>query len=199
MLKPMDIHNKEFKKAMRGYDAEEVDEFLDEIIVDFEKLQRELDVLKTQLSNYSENMNSYREKEISLNNTLVSAQRFADQLIKDAETKAANIVAEAEAEAARIIGGTEAKYNKVLADYTMLATRYNDAKETLKDYFQNQIAMLDKEEAGINTEEVASYLKQAEALEAPAEAEVTEQTLSENEETKINVKLKEIMDNTDAK
>ena len=146
MLKPMDIHNKEFKKAMRGYDAEEVDEFLDEIIVDFEKLQRELDVLKTQLSNYSENMNSYREKEISLNNTLVSAQRFADQLIKDAETKAANIVAEAEAEAARIIGGTEAKYNKVLADYTMLATRYNDAKETLKDYFQNQIAMLDKEE-----------------------------------------------------
>ena len=199
MLKPMDIHNKEFKKAMRGYDAEEVDEFLDEIIVDFEKLQRELDVLKTQLSNYSENMNSYREKEISLNNTLVSAQRFADQLVKDAETKAANIVAEAEAEAARIIGGTEAKYNKVLADYTMLATRYNDAKETLKEYFQNQIAMLDKEEAGINTEEVASYLKQAEALEAPAEVEVTEQTLSENEETKINVKLKEIMDNTDTK
>ena len=174
MLKPMDIHNKEFKKAMRGYDAEEVDEFLDEIIVDFEKLQRELDVLKTQLSNYSENMNSYREKEISLNNTLVSAQRFADQLVKDAETKAANIVAEAEAEAQRIIGGTEAKYNKVLADYTMLATRYNDAKETLKDYFQNQIAMLDKEEAGINTDEVAAYLKQTEALEAPAqEAEPT--------------------------
>lgn len=197
MLKPMDIHNKEFKKAMRGYDAEEVDEFLDEIIVDFEKLQRELDVLKTQLSNYSENMNSYREKEISLNNTLVSAQRFADQLVKDAETKAANIVAEAEAEAQRIIGGTEAKYNKVLADYTMLATRYNDAKETLKDYFQNQIAMLDKEEAGINTDEVAAYLKQTEALEAPAQE--AEPTMSENEETKINVKLEEIMDSSEAK
>ena len=197
MLKPMDIHNKEFKKAMRGYDAEEVDEFLDEIIVDFEKLQRELDVLKTQLSNYSENMNSYREKEISLNNTLVSAQRFADQLVKDAETKAANIVAEAEAEAQRIIGGTEAKYHKVLADYTMLATRYNDAKETLKEYFQNQIAMLDKEEAGINTDDVAAYLKQTEALEAPAQE--AEPTMSENEETKINVKLKEIMDSSEAK
>ena len=193
MLKPMDIHNKEFKKAMRGYDAEEVDQFLDEIIVDFEKMQRELDVLKTQLSNYSENMNSYREKEISLNNTLVSAQRFADQLIKDAETRAAAIVAEAEAQ--RIIGGTEAKYNKVLDDYTMLANRYNDAKETLKEYFQNQIAMLDKEEAGINTEEVASYLKQAEAIAAPAE-KAAEPGLSENEETKINVKLKEIMETT---
>ncbi len=196
MLKPMDIHNKEFKKSMRGYDQEEVDEFLDEIIVDFEKLQRELDVLKTQLSNYSENMNSYREKEMSLNNTLVSAQRFADQLVKDAEVKAAAIVADAEAEAQRIIGGTEDKYNKVLADYTLLAKRYNDAKETLKDYFQNQIAMLEKEEVGINTEEVATYLKQTEALEAPAEN--AEQAMSENEETKINVKLKEIMENTDA-
>lgn len=197
MLKPMDIHNKEFKKAMRGYDAEEVDEFLDQIIVDYEKMQRELDVLKTQLSNYSENMNSYREKEISLNNTLVSAQRFADQLVKDAEIKAAGIVAEAEAEAQRIIGGTEEKYNKVLADYTMLATRYNDAKETLKDYFKNQISMLEKEESGINTDEVAAYLKQTEALEAPAQE--AEPTMSENEETKINVKLKEIMDNTEAK
>ena len=195
MLKPMDIHNKEFKKAMRGYDAEEVDEFLDEIIVDFEKMQRELDVLKTQLSNYSENMNSYREKEISLNNTLVSAQRFADQLKKDAEIKAAEIIAEAQAEADRIIGGTEAKYNKVLADYTMLASRYNDAKETLKEYFQNQIAMLDKEEVGISTDEMAAYLKEAEALEAAAES-APAPSMDENEETKINVKLKEIMETT---
>lgn len=195
MLKPMDIHNKEFKKAMRGYDAEEVDEFLDEIIVDFEKMQRELDVLKTQLSNYSENMNSYREKEISLNNALLSAQRFADQLKRDAEAKAAEIIAQAEEEAKKIIGGTEEKYNKVLADYTMLASRYNDAKETLKEYFQNQIAMLDQEEAGISTEQMASYIKQEESNGLST----AQSQLSENEETKINVKLKEIMENANVK
>lgn len=191
MLKPMDIHNKEFKKTMRGYDAEEVDEFLDEIIVDFEKMQRELDVLKTQLSNYSENMNSYREKEISLNNALVSAQQFADQLKRNAEEKAAAIIAQAEEEARKIIGGTEEKYHKVLNDYTMLANRYNDAKETLKEYFQNQILQLEQEEAGISTADVASYMKQNEADSNSAE---TSAALSENEETKINVKLKEIME-----
>ena len=180
---------------MRGYDAEEVDEFLDEIIVDFEKMQRELDVLKTQLSNYSENMNSYREKEISLNNALLSAQRFADQLKRDAEAKAAEIIAQAEEEAKKIIGGTEEKYNKVLADYTMLASRYNDAKETLKEYFQNQIAMLDQEEAGISTEQMASYIKQEESNGLST----AQSQLSENEETKINVKLKEIMENANAK
>lgn len=190
MLKPMDIHNKEFKKSMRGYDAEEVDSFLDEIIVDFEKMQRELDVLKTQISNYSDNMSSYREKEASLNNTLLSAQRFADQLKKDAEEKAAQIIASAEEEARKILGGTEERYNKVLADYTALASRYNDAKERMKEYFQNQINSLDQEEVGISAEDVASYIKQDEAASTASEQ------LTENEETKLNVKLKEIMEET---
>jgi len=196
MLKPMDIHNKEFKKAMRGYDAEEVDEFLDEIIVDFEKLQRELDMLKTQVNNYSENMSSYREKEVSLNNAILSAQRFADQMKQDAETQAAKIIAQAEEEANKIIGGTEEKYKKVLADYTMLANRYNDAKETLKEYFRNQIHLLEQEETGISTEDVASYIKQDEIRSTAA---VDAKAMSENEETKINVKLKEIMDKVENK
>lgn len=195
MLKPMDIHNKEFKRVMRGYDVEEVDEFLDEIIVDFEKMQRELDVLKTQISSYSENMNNYREKELSLNNVMMSAQRFADQLTRDAERKAAEIIANAEIEAEKIVGSTQEKYNQVLADYAMLANRYNDAKETLRDYFRTQLEVLDQDEAGIASEQVAEYIKQAEQLpQAIAEAE--KKAMAENEETKLNVKLKEIMENT---
>ena len=192
MLKPMDIHNKEFKRVMRGYDVEEVDEFLDEIIVDFEKMQRELDVLKTQISNYSENMNNYREKELSLNNVMLSAQRFADQLTVDAERKAAEIIANAEREAEKIVGSTQEKYNQVLADYAILANRYNDAKETLRDYFRTQLTILDQDEAGIASAEVAEYIKQAEQLpQAVAEAE--KKAMAENEETKLNVKLKELM------
>ncbi|MBQ5862853.1 MAG: DivIVA domain-containing protein [Peptococcaceae bacterium] len=195
MLKPMDIHNKEFKRVMRGYDVEEVDEFLDEIIVDFEKMQRELDVLKTQINNYSENMNNYREKELSLNNVMLSAQRFADQLTVDAERKAAEIIANAEREAEKIVGSTQEKYNQVLADYAILANRYNDAKETLRDYFRTQLTILDQDEAGIASAEVAEYIKQAEQLpQAVAEAE--KKAMAENEETKLNVKLKELMEST---
>ncbi len=195
MLKPMDIHSKEFKKVMRGYDIEEVDQFLDEIIVDFEKMQRELDVLKNQISSYSENMNTYREKELSLNNVMLSAQRFADQLTLDAERKAAEIIAKAERDAEKIVGDTQAKYNQVLADYAMLANRYNDAKETLRDYFRNQLAVLEQDEAGIATEQVAEYIKQAEQLpEAVVAAE--KKAMEENEETKLNVKLKELMETT---
>ena len=182
-------------KTLCAEDALMPYEFLDEIIVDFEKMQRELDVLKTQISNYSENMNNYREKELSLNNVMLSAQRFADQLTVDAERKAAEIIANAEREAEKIVGSTQEKYNQVLADYAMLANRYNDAKETLRDYFRTQLTILDQDEAGIATEQVAEYIKQAEQLpQAVAEAE--KKAMAENEETKLNVKLKEIMENT---
>ena len=116
MLKPMDIHNKEFKKSVRGYDAEEVDQFLDEIIIDFEKMQRELELLRNQLNNYSENMNSYRDKETALNNALVSAQHFADQMRREAEDKASRIIFEAEEQAKEIIGNIEKKHRLLQAD-----------------------------------------------------------------------------------
>lgn len=198
MLKPMDIHNKEFKKSMRGYDADEVDAFLDEIIVDYEKMQREIDALRNQLSNYSDNTAGIKEKEASLSNVLISAQAFADQLKKEAEDKAAMIIAKAEAEAKQIIGTTEAKYNKVLNDYTTLATRYNDAKETLKDYFQNQIKLLEQEESGVSTSKVAEYILDGEAEAQPVEEAPVVDAMTENEETKINVKLKEMMEETAA-
>ncbi len=202
MLKPIDIHNKEFKKVMRGYDVDEVDEFLDEIIVEFKKLQRELDLMKNQLNNFSESMDTYREKEVSLNNTLVSAQRFADQLVRDAEVKAAAIIAGAEAEAERMLGSTEKKYRQVLDDYTMLANRYYDARRALKDYFQGQINALEKEEAGITTEEIAAYLKQTERMETAASATAQDYTPASSyhtnetaatEEEKIDEKIEEIM------
>ena len=40
MLTPLDIHNKEFKRGFRGYNEEEVDEFLDRVIKDYEQLYR---------------------------------------------------------------------------------------------------------------------------------------------------------------
>lgn len=193
MLKPMDIHNKEFKKSMRGYDAEEVDEFLDEIIVDFEKMQREIEILKKQVDNYNENISTYREKEISLNNALVSVQRFADQMKRDAEAKADEIISGAQVEAEKIIGDTETRYKAIINNYSALAGRYNDAKETLKEYFQNQIAQLDQDENWISSEEVLDYIKQEETVIEPI-PEKTEEEVSENDETKINVKLQEVMD-----
>lgn len=232
MLKPMDIHNKEFKKSVRGYDAEEVDEFLDEIIVDFEKMQRELDLLRNQLNSYNENMNSYKERETALNNALVSAQQFADHLKKEAEQKATLMIQEAEQKASEIINSTEAQYNQMVSGYKTLASRYDDAKAALKEYFENQIKMLDQDEPCFdNPNDMIAYIENDEVKkEAKDKINENEKSLSseihvphndaviippnisssyfershsttregnfsasENDNTKINMKLKEMI------
>ena len=73
----------------------------------------------------------------------------------------------------------------------------------MKEYFRNQITLLETEEVGISSEDVASYIKQneEETIIATQEKSAVESqsSLSENEETKINVKLKELMETTNAK
>ena len=50
MLTPLDIHNKDFKRSFRGYDEDEIDDFLDQVVNDYEKLYRDNDKLKKELA-----------------------------------------------------------------------------------------------------------------------------------------------------
>ncbi len=73
MITPMDIENKEFKKGFRGYNEEEVDEFLDIVKEDFENLYRENLDLKKNLS-YIRGVSRYKSIEETLNATLITAE-----------------------------------------------------------------------------------------------------------------------------
>ena len=190
MLKPMDIHNKEFKRSVRGYDTEEVDEFLDEIIVDFEKMQRELDLLRNQLSSYSENMSSYKERESALNNALITAQQFADTVKAEAELTAQKIVSEAQEQAKALVGQSEEKMEIMQKSYDLLTGKFAEIKDSLRRYLQGQLDILDHDDFAFET-----------SSELLSSFQIPEMKLShdlgsddDNEETKINMKLQEIMD-----
>ena len=110
MLTPLDIENKKFsKQMMNGYSVEEVDDFLDELTADYEKLYRENSDLKDKLETANNNLTQYKSIETTLQNTLVMAQstaeniqnvakQQADQLIKEAESEAKQSVLELEQE-----------------------------------------------------------------------------------------------------
>ncbi|MEW6522521.1 MAG: DivIVA domain-containing protein [Bacillota bacterium] len=97
MLTPLDIHNKEFKKGLRGYAEAEVDEFLDQIVRDFEQLLREGDDLRNRVSEMESRLSHYRALEETLQNTLVVAQATAEEVKSAAHKEAELIVREAEA------------------------------------------------------------------------------------------------------
>ena len=98
MLTPLDIENKKFsKQMMSGYSVDEVDEFLDEITADYEKLYKESAEAKNKIEDMQEDMAKYKNIENTLNNTLIMAQTAADDVKNLAKQQAEAILNEAQA------------------------------------------------------------------------------------------------------
>ena len=113
MITPADMEYKEFTKAVRGYKEEEVDAFLDLIIVDMEKLIRENRKLKEELQKAKGQVDKHISTETSVYETLeaakslmndiaASAERRAEVLLKNAELEASLITKEARESIARL-------------------------------------------------------------------------------------------------
>ena len=98
MLTPLDIENKRFsKQMMNGYNVGEVDDFLDELTLDYQKLYKENADLKEKLEDSVNNVTKYKSIESTLQNTLVMAQSTAEDIKKVAHQEAEQIIKNAEA------------------------------------------------------------------------------------------------------
>jgi cell division initiation protein len=90
---------KTFKRSFKGYDEDEVDKFLDQIIDEFKILQNEVVSLKSELADAKENVDKVKHTEETIMNTLVSAQKTSERMINEAKRKAEVIISSAEATA----------------------------------------------------------------------------------------------------
>lgn len=100
MITPLDIENKKFSKQMvNGYNVDEVDEFLDELTTDYEKLYKENKELKANAEELHNDVGQYKNIETTLQNTLVIAQKTADEVQNVAKQQAEQIIKDAEYQA----------------------------------------------------------------------------------------------------
>mgnify|MGYP004614316917 CR=1 FL=1 len=100
MITPLDIENKKFAKQMvNGYSVDEVDDFLDDLTVEYEKLFKENSEYKSQVEKLKEDMEHYKAIETTLQSTLVMAQTTAEEVKNVAREQAEQIVNEAKANA----------------------------------------------------------------------------------------------------
>ena len=107
VVSPIEIETYEFNKSFRGYNKEEVDRFLDKILKDYDVLYRENAEHRDTIKYLEEMLNKYTELEKILNETLVLAQKTAEDTKKNAENEGDLIVAEAKARAVEIIKQAE--------------------------------------------------------------------------------------------
>ncbi len=87
MLTPVDINNKEFEKGFRGYKQDDVDDFLDQVVNDYEMLYRENNRLKKEIELNNKQLEQYHQLEKNLQDTLLVAQRTADEVVNTANTR----------------------------------------------------------------------------------------------------------------
>ena len=99
MITPLDIENKRFTKKMKGYSTEEVDDFLDELTLEYGKIYKENAELKAQREELDDNVGKYKNIESTLQNTLVMAQKTADEITAVAKQQAEQIIKDAEYQA----------------------------------------------------------------------------------------------------
>ena len=146
MFTPLDIHNKEFKKGFRGYNEDDVDQFLDKVIKDFEKLYRENIELKETLERLSTKLEHYQHLETTLNNTLVVAQETAEDVKLNAKKEAELITKEAEVTASRIVEEARNKARKLTTDYEDLQRQTQIYRGRMRTLLQAQLDMLNTAE-----------------------------------------------------
>jgi len=104
-LTPLDVRKKkgDFRRVMRGYDPEAVDNFLDEVVARMEELVRENQANATRAAQMTDAIADYRERERAMNEALVSAQQLREGMREQAQREADLVLREARAEGERIV------------------------------------------------------------------------------------------------
>lgn len=131
-LTPLDIHNKEFPVKMRGYDQDEVNDYLDQIIKDYEMLLKQKKEAEKKLNFAEEKLANYDQMHDSLNKSILVAQEAADRLKQNAEKEADMITKEAQSEAGNVKHEAENHADELLKDAVNKARRIEQETEELR-------------------------------------------------------------------
>lgn len=129
---PLDLRQAQFRTKMRGLDPQEVTQFLAEAAMELETALRENDRLRQEYARSESSLVEHREREVGLRNTLLTAQRLADQIKDNAETEAKALVREAETRADLILQKAQARLGEVERDINEMKLRRRDVEGSLE-------------------------------------------------------------------
>ncbi|MER2040771.1 DivIVA domain-containing protein [Desemzia incerta] len=146
VLTPLDIHNKEFPVKMRGYDQDEVNDYLDQIIKDYEAILKDKKELEKNLKFAEEKVAYYNNLQESLNKSIIVAQEAADRLKENSDKEAAIIIQEAENNADRLLNDSVEKARRITAETEELKKQSRVFKQRLQLMIESQLEMVKNNE-----------------------------------------------------
>ena len=144
MITPMDLRTKTFKKAINGYDKKDVDEYMEIIMTDYEKVYKQSIEANDKINTLTKLLESYKAMEDTMKESLIVAQKTADDLTKNATEKAELVVDEAKMEAKNIIAEASAEVNKINEQLSQLKTAMDMYRSSALGMLNAQIEVVNK-------------------------------------------------------
>lgn len=142
MLRPIDNQNKEFSKKLKGYDCDEVDDFLDAVIQDYEMLGKENQNLKERLALMTETVDHYKQLEGTLQNSISVAQQTAEDIRNNANIEAQTILSKARLDASKLAKQIDEEHIRKHQEMLGVKTEVESYKTRVKSICETMLKML---------------------------------------------------------
>lgn len=174
VLSPLDIKNKTFTTKLRGFDQDEVDDFLDQIVLDYEEVIRQKRELEKALKHAEEKLSYFNELKDALNQSIIVAQDTADKLkinaskesnmiISNAEAKANQIINKATMEAHTTLDNAQKSATQMIDDATQkinyMVSETDELKKTARAFYRNLTLLVEEQMGQLKSQQWEEILK----------------------------------------
>lgn len=144
MIKPIDIQNKEFDSKMRGYDKEQVDDFLDELIRDMDTLYRSNKALNDKVMQLTEELDKFKAKESSINQSIDLTRYQCEEMRKAAKLEADEMIKNAKKSAVSLAKDIDMDHIKKYDELLQIKKDLENFKQRVKLNCQDLIDRIDQ-------------------------------------------------------
>ena len=167
-IAPLDLRQQKFKTAYRGFDKTEVVAFLTEAADDYEHALREIDRLRQDLGRMEALLADHRDREVTLRNTLTTAQKLSDELKEAAHNEAKMIVREAQGRGDLLLQQAQARAHQIERDIAELRLRRRGVEGSLESSIQalyHALEFIREQETGTDAGSAEGRMLKAEVRE----------------------------------
>ncbi|HCQ89550.1 MAG TPA: cell division protein DivIVA, partial [Clostridium sp.] len=142
-LTSIDINNKEFKRSMRGYNLDEVDEFLEKVSEDYEGIYKENATLKERISVFEDKLDHYSKIEATIQSTLLLAQNAAEQAKITAQNEAELILRNANESAKKILDKAHSDVLQINDEFDKTKQEFLKFRTKFRNFMVSQLEMFE--------------------------------------------------------
>ena len=187
MIMPIDIDKKEFSRDKKGYNSREVDEFLDIIVADYEKILNDNRQMAHKIKTLEAQLSEAQKDDGAMVETLETAKKLMADISASAERRAELMMRDAELEAENMLADAKMNIKKINDEHSMLSNKVRRLRNNFRRMLENELAKLDEDEFDVIKE-----------LDSGEYADIEEDQSDENKAPTIMIDKNEVNAAADA-